>query len=61
MPISFDCRAANARYTEMPTASRTALMKAFVQGFSGFLVSEQPLRMLHGTTRWSYYANPNIP
>lgn len=46
---------------EMPAASRTAPMTQFVQGFSGFLVSEQLLRMMYGTTPWSHYDNPNIP
>jgi hypothetical protein len=46
---------------EMPAASRTAPLLEFVQGFSGFLVSEQLLRMLYGTTPWSHYDNPNIP
>jgi hypothetical protein len=46
---------------EMPAASRTAPLNAFVQGFSGFIVSEQLLRMLYGSCPWSYYQNPNIP
>jgi hypothetical protein len=46
---------------EMPAASRTAPLLEFVQGFSGFLVSEQLLRLLYGTTPWSHWQNPNIP
>jgi hypothetical protein len=46
---------------EMPATNRTAPLLEFVQGFSGFLVSEQLLRLLYGTTPWSYYQNPNIP
>lgn len=46
---------------EMPAASRTPPLLAFVRGFSDFMVSEQLLRMMYGTTPWSYYANPNIP
>ena len=46
---------------EMPAANRTARLLQFVQAFSGFLVSEQLLRVMYGTTPWSYYDNPNIP
>jgi hypothetical protein len=46
---------------ELPAADRTAPLLEFVQGFSGFLVSEQLLRLLYGTTPWSHYQNPNIP
>ena len=46
---------------EMPASSRTPQLLAFVRGFSGFMVSEQLLRMMYGATAWSYYANPNIP
>jgi hypothetical protein len=46
---------------EMPATNRTAPLLAFVQGFSGFLVSEQLLRLLYGTTPWSHWQNPNIP
>ena len=50
--------------TEMPAANRTAPMTDFVQDFSGFLVSEQLLRLLYNLDNsepWSYYQNPNIP
>jgi len=46
---------------ELPAASRTAPLLEFVHGFSGFLVSEQLLRLLYGKTPWSHYDNPNIP
>ena len=46
---------------ELPASSRTPPLLAFAQGFSDFMVSEQLLRMMYGTTPWSYYANPNIP
>jgi hypothetical protein len=49
---------------EMPAANRTAPMIDFVQEFSGFLVSEQLLRLLYNLNNsepWSYYQNPNIP
>ena len=46
---------------EMPAANRTATLLAFVQQYSGFLVSEQLLRVLYGTTPWSHWQNANIP
>jgi len=46
---------------EMPAANRTATLMEFVQQYSGFLVSEQLLRVLYGTTPWSHWQNANIP
>ena len=46
---------------ELPAASRTAPLLQFVQGFSGFLVTDQLLRLMYGSYPWSHYQNPNIP
>ena len=67
-----DCQTCNAQYlstaarllraiAEMPAASRTAPLTNFAQRFSSFLVSDQLLRLLYGTTPWSHWDNPNIP
>jgi hypothetical protein len=67
-----DCQTCNAQYlstaarlmraiAELPAPSRTAPMLTFVQQCSGFLVSEQLLRLMYGTTAWSHWDNPNIP
>jgi len=67
-----DCQTCNAQYlstaarliraiAEMPAAQRTAPMLTFVQQFSGFLVSDQLIRMMYGTTAWSHWDNPAIP
>ncbi len=46
---------------EMPAGGRTQTLNSFAQEFSGFIVSEQLLRLLYGQTAWSHYDNPNIP
>ena len=46
---------------QMPAAKRTAPLLQFVQGYSGFLASEQLLRILYGTVPNWFYGNPNIP
>jgi len=46
---------------KMPAAQRPAPLTEFAQGFSGFLVSEQLLRLMYGSTPWSHYQNANIP
>jgi hypothetical protein len=67
-----DCQTCNAQYlstaarlmraiAEMPASQRTAPMLTFVQQFSGFLVSEQLLRLMYGTTPWSHWDNAVIP
>ncbi|MGB8260658.1 MAG: hypothetical protein WCE75_09920, partial [Terracidiphilus sp.] len=67
-----DCQTCNAQYlstaarllraiAELPAASRTAPMLDFVRRYSGFLVEEQLLRLMYGTTPWSHWNNPHIP
>lgn len=67
-----ECQQCNAQYlstttrlirgiAEMPAVNRTPPLMNFVRTFSGFVVSEQLLRMLYGSTHWAYYDNQNIP
>jgi hypothetical protein len=67
-----ECQLCDARYllsaarllraiSNLPPAERTAPLTAFASSFSGFLSSEQLLRLLYGTTPWSHWDNPNIP
>ena len=67
-----DCQLCNAQYlstaarllrviAQLPEAARTPPLLTFVQQYSAFLVSEQLLRMLYGTTPWSDWDNPDIP
>lgn len=67
-----DCQSCNAQYlstaarllraiSELPPASRTETMMNFAQQYTGFLVSDQLLRLMYGTTVWSHWDNPNIP
>jgi hypothetical protein len=46
---------------QMPAAKRTAPLLQFVQGYSGFLASEQLLRILYGTKPDWFGGDPNIP
>jgi hypothetical protein len=46
---------------QMPAADRTPPLANFVQQYSSFLVSDQLLRMLYGSTPWSDCDNPSIP
>ncbi len=46
---------------QMPAGERTEPLLIFVQQYSSFLVSEQLLRLMYGSTAWSHWDNPNIP
>jgi len=67
-----DCQTCNAQnlstaarllraIAELPAADRTEPMLDFARQFTPFLVSEQLLRLMYGTTAWSHWDNPNIP
>jgi hypothetical protein len=67
-----ECELCDARYllsaarllhaiASLPREQRTAPLTSFTQSFSGFLASEQLIRMLYGSTPWSHWDNPNIP
>ena len=67
-----DCQTCNAQYlstaarllraiAELPPGSRSPAMLTFTRSYAVFLVSEQLLRLLYGTTAWSHWNNPTIP